>query len=384
MPAPTIAINPVEILNSLGSWKIKIIKLIDFFIGTAVAVCVKGRSPQATPPRSSGRMLLIRPGGIGDAVSLIPVVKEVKKRFPQFQVDILCEQRNAGIFVSQRHLFHEIYLYDRFTSFLKLWQNCYDIVVDTEQWHLMSTLVGYFLRPRYIVGFKTRGLRMKLVDKAVDYDVDGYELDNFRRLFLDWITDNIFSEVIASSLSLSPEIQSWVGQQNLGEFVVLSLGAYIPARRLTIPQADDIITFFISQGLEVVLLGTRESQQESLILEKNHGKDNLKNLVGQTTFPQAMAVIKSSRLFVGPDSGLMHVAYGLGVPLIAIFGPGNMNKWAPRGNQVALVSLHLRCSPCTRFGHTVPTCDGRYSCMRDIHLNDLRSAFSRIGILDLT
>ncbi|MBF0532497.1 MAG: hypothetical protein HQL23_05295 [Candidatus Omnitrophica bacterium] len=77
-------------------------------------------------------------------------------------------------------------------------------------------------------------------------------------------------------------------------------------------------------------------------------------------------MISQSRLFIGPDSGLVHLACGVDTPVVAIFGPGNAKKWAPRGGKHAVMSLKCECSPCTLFGYTVPTCQGRYPCMKKI------------------
>jgi len=68
---------------------------------------------------------------------------------------------------------------------------------------------------------------------------------------------------------------------------------------------------------------------------------------------------------VTADSGIMHLAAIMGVPTLSLFGPGIVEKWAPRGEAHLVVKLDLPCSPCTRFG-TVPPCPHGYACMRDL------------------
>ena len=79
---------------------------------------------------------------------------------------------------------------------------------------------------------------------------------------------------------------------------------------------------------------------------------------------QSATLIQQSSLFIGPDSGLMHLACAVDVPVIAIFGPGNLAKWGPKGEKHKVITENVPCAPCTRFGYTVPTCKGSYHCMK--------------------
>jgi hypothetical protein len=53
-------------------------------------------------------------------------------------------------------------------------------------------------------------------------------------------------------------------------------------------------------------------------------------------------VIAQAELFLGHDSGVTHLSSLLGVPTVALFGPTNPDRWAPRSNQVTV----LRTAPC--------------------------------------
>ena len=54
-------------------------------------------------------------------------------------------------------------------------------------------------------------------------------------------------------------------------------------------------------------------------------------MAGRTTIKQFAAVAKKSALFVGSDSGAMHIAAAVGTPVVALFGPSNPAEWGPRG-----------------------------------------------------
>ncbi len=77
-----------------------------------------------------------------------------------------------------------------------------------------------------------------------------------------------------------------------------------------------------------------------------------------TTF---MAVIKRARLFVAGDTGPLHIAAGLGIPTIALFGPSSASQWAPLGKSHRV----LQGGPCTCPGQ-VGVCQSQNPCMATI------------------
>jgi ADP-heptose:LPS heptosyltransferase len=64
------------------------------------------------------------------------------------------------------------------------------------------------------------------------------------------------------------------------------------------------------------------------------------------TLGRLAAVIARCSLYVGNDSGISHLAAALGVPTAAVFGPSNINQWAPRGKTVLVFRHEVPCSPC--------------------------------------
>jgi ADP-heptose:LPS heptosyltransferase len=93
---------------------------------------------------------------------------------------------------------------------------------------------------------------------------------------------------------------------------------------------------------------------------------NVLDLSGKLSLRRTMAVIAGAERFIGHESGLLHVAVAMGVPVVGIFGPGNKVKWGPHGPSDEVLALELDCSPCTRFGYTLPVCRGECPCIRKI------------------
>ena len=89
-------------------------------------------------------------------------------------------------------------------------------------------------------------------------------------------------------------------------------------------------------------------------------RDEVFNLAGETSMAQAVDLMSCATAAVSNDSGLMHVAAALNVPLVAVYGSTSPEFTPPLAEQVAIVRTGIECSPCfertCRFGH--------YDCLR--------------------
>jgi ADP-heptose:LPS heptosyltransferase len=97
------------------------------------------------------------------------------------------------------------------------------------------------------------------------------------------------------------------------------------------------------------------------------------NLAGRTSLAESAAIIDRSALLLSGDSGVLHIAVGLGKPTVSLFGPGRSEKWAPRGDRHIVINRHLPCSPCTTYG-TTPPCPHNAQCMRDITVEEVANS----------
>jgi heptosyltransferase-2 len=131
------------------------------------------------------------------------------------------------------------------------------------------------------------------------------------------------------------------------QFLVLNPGAaYGSAKRWgedQFAQAGDILS--AEYGFAVVLVG---SETERSISERVRGlmKSRAVVLNGRTSLETLFGVIAESSLMVTNDSGPMHVAAALGVPVVAVFGPTDHIVTSPYGRRTRLVREPVDCSPC--------------------------------------
>jgi len=346
-------IGLIDILRSASNLRIKVLKCFDYFLGSLLTFLLPKAAQKSFSPQEIKHLLVIRPGGIGDAVLLLPVLNQIKKQYPEIHIDILCEQRNAQVFCSQASWRTSTYCYDRFNELSTVLGRRYDVVVDTEQWHYLSVILGYFLKRQALIGFGTRPLRRRLLNGVCEYDHDAYELDNFENLFGAWQLDHA-EIILEGSWGIDQDLKIETFDKIKGRYAVLSPTASIPERQLTQAQISTIVNGLKAQGWEVMVLN---SQMKLL---------------------QSAAMIQDAEFFIGVDSGLLHVAAALDKPVVGLFGPGRVLKWAPQGKKHHIIYNKLACSPCTRFGYTLPTCQGRITCMRDLNI-DMAEILRRVG-----
>lgn len=88
--------------------------------------------------------------------------------------------------------------------------------------------------------------------------------------------------------------------------------------------------------------GTKEKELGKIIQDKN---PDIFNFCGKTTTRELLALIKKCNIFITNDTGPMHAAYALGVPVVAIFGPTIPGRTAPLGNSI-VIKKKVECSPC--------------------------------------
>ncbi len=100
---------------------------------------------------------------------------------------------------------------------------------------------------------------------------------------------------------------------------------------------------------QVILLGGSNERglEEQLAAETDV---KFASSVGKTDFHQLASLIRKCDVVVGNDSGIMHFAASLDVPVVAIFGPTDYRKTRPLSKHAKIVRKDLKCSPCYRNG----------------------------------
>ncbi|MBF0344288.1 MAG: glycosyltransferase family 9 protein [Nitrospirae bacterium] len=313
-------------------------------------------------------ILFIRPGGIGDAVLLLPSINCLKMAIPEASICVLCENRNAGIFTLTKAIDH-LYLYDKGIDLIKCLSSTYDVVVDTEQWHRLSAIVAALTKAQVRLGFDTNN-RSLLFSHPIPYRHDEYEADSFASLIRPLTEQPLHFDHDRPFIEPSVAIPADFSMAR-GDLVAIFPGASVRERRWGAQNYGEVASAISAQGYTPVIVGANSDRADAAEIVRRCGK--CIDLTGKTTLMETAAVLGASRLLIGADSGLLHVAVGVGTPTVSIFGAGLEKKWAPRGKAHKVLNARVDCSPCTLFGYT-PPCKNKIKCLTAISVDEVIGA----------
>ncbi|MCU0230159.1 MAG: glycosyltransferase family 9 protein [Acidobacteria bacterium] len=355
--------------------KTDILKVADALVGWPIAVLLSpfaGRRAAATSPAPSvapppRRVLIIRPGGIGDAVLFLPMLRELRRAWPQAQLDLLVEKRNAGV-VRGLGLADHVLLYDRIPGDLpRVLAGGYDLVIDTEQYHRASAIVALLTRAPRRIGFGTNVRRLLLTD-ALPYDQSIYEARSFLELARcatglepHWDPEQPFLPLDEEAVRFAEAALAPLGDRPR---VAIHPGASIPERRWPPERYAEVAAKLAAQGIGVAVLGGREDVKAATVIATRLEGQPAVILAGKSTLAQAAAIVAQVDVYVSADTGVLHLAYAVGTRTVHLFGPGVLSKWGPPGHRFRSIAADAPCSPCTVYGYTPPCNQGNVCMLR--------------------
>ena len=131
-------------------------------------------------------------------------------------------------------------------------------------------------------------------------------------------------------------------------------------------------TLINGYNVKVIVFG---SQGETSIAEDiiKSAEVSIVNLAGKTSIRELMALINYCRVLITNDSGPMHIASALSVPVVAIFGSTDPSVTGPLGARDAVIKKELPCSPCL-----LRKCPTNLECMDIISVDDVISGVVNI------
>ncbi|MGI6455519.1 MAG: lipopolysaccharide heptosyltransferase II [bacterium] len=151
--------------------------------------------------------------------------------------------------------------------------------------------------------------------------------------------------------------------------------AYGPSKRWSARRFGILAGKLSEQlGAGTVFLGSKADQEISEDSEAAAGGAAV-NLTGRTSLRQLFAILKHCSLVICNDSGIMHSANALGIPVLAIFGPTLAKETSPYGPNARILQKALPCSPCHK--RICPL--GHHECMESITVDEVLQ--TAIGML---
>lgn len=338
------------------------------------------------PPR---RILIIRLSAIGDVVMASPLIKAVRRRYPDARLAWLVEPAAAGLLRDNPDL-DELIVWPR-AEWRALWRarryrawgktvrafihelrrRRFDLALDL-QGLLKSALWARLSGAPERIGLGSREGGARLMTRVVVRPRDDARIGSEYRHLAETLGLTVGDFRMDIALNEEDERYARDYAAGIGPYVVFCPFTTRPQKHWFEerwpPLAEAIHTRL---GLTPVLLGGPGDMAAAARLQQ--AGPRLRSQAGLTTLTQSAALIKHATGLVGVDTGLTHMGIAFGIPTVALFGSTRPYLDTTRPN--ARVLYHrLDCSPCRRH----PTCGGAYTCMRLIEVDEVADTLARL------
>ena len=326
------------------------------------------------------RILIRSTNWIGDAVMTTPAVRAIRKNFPDAKISILTKPWVAPVFSNSPYV-DNLLIYDKAEKHKGL-AGKMQLVKDLKQYSFdaaillqngfEAALITFFAGIPYRIGYNT-DIRGFLLTHSVPCTPQikkmhqtGYYLGILQGIGLE--TDGLGLDLVVDKKyqKRAAEILEEHGISKSDRLVGINPSATFGPAKQWFPEryaglSDKIHEVF---GARILLFGGPGDRELGVRISQMMQHPPI-DLCGKTNLEEAIALINMCNLFITNDSGLMHVAAALDIPLIAIFGSTNPTTTGPKGSNSRVVRIPVECSPCLK-----PECpEGHLRCMDQIDIN---------------
>ena len=324
---------------------------------------------------------------IGDAVMSLPAVEALRARFPSCEIVLVAKPWVSELYWNHPAVSRQI-VYDAegehwgAGGFWKLVQKLrserFDAAIllqNAFQAAWMAWRAGIPVR----IGYARDG-RSSLLSEAVEvppraaYGHQAYYY--LQLLFLSGLiekpqpVEEVHLHLVESERRWAVEQLQTMGLSGKRFLVGVCPGASFGAAKRWLPDryaklADRLID---ALGADVLIFGSLSEIPLAETVARAMGHTPVL-VAGKTTLREFMALLAKCHLVITNDSGPMHLAAGLHLPLLAIFGSTNEHATGPLGNQVRLIKHPVECSPCG-----LRQCPIDFRCMTGVSVDDVYKA----------
>ncbi len=148
--------------------------------------------------------------------------------------------------------------------------------------------------------------------------------------------------------------------------IAIAPGAAHATKRWPVEHWQALVDRSVKDGFAVVIVGGPDDVALGAALSDG-GRSRVASAAGVFGLQATGALLQRARALVSGDTGVMHMATGVGTPVVALFGPTvEAFGFFPYTRRAGVLELPLPCRPCTSQGG--PVCPlGHHRCMVDIH-----------------
>jgi len=302
---------------------------------------------------------------VGDAIMALPALRVVRQRHPDATISVVARPYVAEIYRDQQ-ISDELIPYDpngehqgwRGTEKLasELRARKFDLALLLQNAFDAAWLAWRAQIPQRI-GY-ARDARSLLLTQAIPVPKTGeipphekfYYLELLRRAgWLDQLPDepHITLRVPDAACQRAQQALLEAGAKPHSRRIAVGAGASYGSAKCWPPDrfAKALNSLLARTDADVILFGTPTELPVSTAIAAKLQRTPI-NLTGKTSIADLPALLSQCHLFLGNDSGAMHVAAAVGLPVVAVFGPTDPEGTAPVTPSLTIVQQKPYCSPC--------------------------------------
>jgi heptosyltransferase II len=311
------------------------------------------------------KILIRATNWVGDAIMALPALRAMRARFPDVGITIVARPYVADIYQDQQ-ICNQLIIYDprgvhsgfsgRERLAAELRRQRFDVALLLQNAFDAAWLAWRASIPERI-GYARDG-RSLLLTKAVPIPKPGeipahekfYYLELLRRA--GWVDSLAEESLIAMNVPeekrrRAAEFLLESGARPNALRVAIGAGASYGSAKCWSPQRfAEVANRLQSQSdAEIILFGTATEAAVSNAIAADMRRRPI-DLTGKTAIADLSALLSQCHLFIGNDSGAMHVAAAVGLPVVVVFGPTDPLGTAPVTPHCSIVQEKPYCSPC--------------------------------------
>lgn len=297
------------------------------------------------------RILVIKLMHYGDVLLMTPLLRTLKKNYPQVLIDVLVYKDTDKILAGNEAI-SIVYTIDRqlkyqgvrekFSKeqalFKALSAQSYDLCLNlSDRWR--AALYCRFLNIKYSLGFLFpkrdnllwRYCHSELVhtEQQVTQHAVLNNLDILKPLKLAKIDTDVVMTYQAKDIA---RIEQLCSEKNIDQYILIQPTARWKFKMWSAQAFSQLINTLTAQGQRIILsAGPADSECAYVeqIIRGCASTANIINLAGSLSLTELAALMDRAKLFIGVDSVAMHMAAALKTPSVVLFGPSNLKQWHP-------------------------------------------------------
>jgi len=336
------------------------------------------------------KILIIRMSSIGDVLLVSPLIRVLKQKYPDCQIDFVIKQEYFDLVVFHPNLTH-IFVFNKkkgFSALKKLRREIkeqhYDLIID-----IHKNLRSYFLRINTnagkLVKYKKYAIkRWLLVNLKINLyhqivPVEQRYINSLGKFGV--VNDNRGLDLFIPS-SIAQKISSQWNDKLTGkhDFVfALAPGASFLTKRWHVEGFKEVIDYLTKKyNIAFLLLGNKQDREITNEIAAEFPQHCF-NVAGDYSILETAALLNYAQLTITNDTGLMHIAAALKKKVVAIFGSTTeeLGFFPYTTQSIVVQNKNITCRPCSHVGkHFCPR--KHFKCMKDITAGQVIAAVEKL------